>query len=403
MKQPQILRAALQRLWSPALLASAAAFVLAGVPIAGRTADPFELNVIMPVTGPLAFVGKSEGDAMRALETFVNAHGGVRGRPIKVNILDDATNPQNSVQLTNELIGKKVTVFAGSSLAAMCNAMAPLVKNGPLQYCFSPSFRPEVGGFVFSGDFSSDDCIKVGARYLRDRGLRRIAVLNATDATGQDADKAIDEILAQKGNETINVVAREHFNPSDISVRAQLTRIKAVNPQALISYASGAALATILRGMQEVGLDVPILSSPANMSYPQLDSYKAFVPAQLLFPGHAWFTPEYVQDRNWRQKITEYTDSIKAAGQRPDKIGAEAWDVGMLIVEALRRAGPDASSEKLRETIMNMNGVYGVLGRYDYRTTPMRGLNASSIPIDRWDPVKGDFVAVSKPGGEPIR
>jgi branched-chain amino acid transport system substrate-binding protein len=384
-------------------LALALATVLTSLPRAAPAADPVEINMIMPLTGPLAFAGKSESDAVRALEDYVNKRGGIRGRPVKFVIADDGTSPQNAVQITTGFVSKKIPVFAGSSLAAMCNAEAPLVRNGPVMYCFSPSIRPAIGSYVFSGDFSSEDCIKVSARYLRDRGLRKIAVLSATDATGQDADRAVDEIVQSRDYASLSIVAREHFNLGDISVRAQLARLKAAAPQALISYTSGPAFATVLRAMLEEGLDIPVVSSPANMSYSQLDQYKSFMPAELLFPGHAWFTPEYVTISPWRQSIVTFTDAIRAAGLRPDKIQAGAWDIGMLIVESLRRVGPNAPADKVRDDINNLRGWYGVLGRYDFRGVPNRGLAAPSIPMDRWDPAKSEFVAVSKPGGEPLK
>ena len=38
----------------------------------------------------------------------------------------------------------------GSAIVAMCNAMAPLMQNGPVMYCFSPGIHPAKGSYVFS-------------------------------------------------------------------------------------------------------------------------------------------------------------------------------------------------------------------------------------------------------------
>jgi branched-chain amino acid transport system substrate-binding protein len=365
--------------------------------------DPYEINLILPVTGGLAFVGKTQIEALNILQEYVNKNGGIRGRPVKFTVADDQTNPQTAVQLTNQLLAKKVPLFAGSSLSAMCNAMAPLVKDGPVMYCFSPSIRPVPGSFEYSGDFSSDDNIKVAVRYLRLRGIRKLAVLSGTDATGQDADKGVDEALHLSENGSVSLVAFEHFNLSDISVRAQLARIKASGAQAIVSYSSGTALAMVLHGLADEGLDVPFVTSPANMSYAQLQQYKSFIPSQLIFPGHAWLAPEFVTDPRLKRSIRMFTDAFRAAGlQRPDKIQALTWDVCSILVDSLRRLGLNATPVQIRNDIDSVRGWYGVLGVYDFRAVPQRGLAPGSITMERWDPEKELFTAISRPGGEPL-
>ena len=76
-------------------------------------ADPYEINVITPLTGIGAFIGKNEAAALGLLEKSVNDAGGVRGRQIKFVVQDDQSNPQVSVQLLNGLIAKKVPIVSG--------------------------------------------------------------------------------------------------------------------------------------------------------------------------------------------------------------------------------------------------------------------------------------------------
>ncbi len=210
------------------------------------------------MTGGAAFVGKEISEALHVVEDSVNKSGGVRGRPVKFVIGDDQTNPQVAVQLTSGIVGQNVPVFMGSAIAAMCNAQAALIKDGPLMYCFSPSINPTPGSYVFSGMYASDDLNAVSVRYLRERGLRKIALLNGTDASGQEAEKALIAIGHLAENNSVSFVSVERFNLSDISVAAQLARIKAAGAQAIISFVSTAALGTVLHGVNESGLDIPI-------------------------------------------------------------------------------------------------------------------------------------------------
>ena len=178
--------------------------------------------------------------------------------------------------------------------AATCRATAALIAKGPLQYCLTPSIHPEPGSFQFSALYSSDDILGVSMSYLRARGFKKIGVLNGTDATGQDADTILQALIKQPGyqNAGMSFVAYEHFGLTDISVDAQLSRIKAAGAQAFIAFTTGTATATVLHGMQNIGLDIPVVSSPGNMSYAQMESYKTYMPKELLFAGPPALVPE---------------------------------------------------------------------------------------------------------------
>lgn len=378
------------------------ALSLSAVPATVRAADPFEINVIVPMTGGAAFVGKEISDALHVVEDSVNKSGGIRGRPVKFVIGDDQTNPQVAVQLTSGIVAQKVSVFMGSAIAAMCNAQAALIKDGPLMYCFSPSINPTPGSYVFSGMYASDDLNAVSVRYLRERGLRKIALLNGTDASGQEAEKALIAIGHLPENNSVSFVAMERFNLSDISVAAQLARIKAAGAQAIISFVSTAALGTVLHGVNESGIDIPVVTSTSNASYAQLDTYKANMPKELLFAVPPILAPDQIADPTVRRSVQAVVSAFKAAGIRAGNLQALAWDVAHLTIAALQQQGLNATPAQLRDAIDGVRGWYGGMGRYDFRAVPQRGLAASSLVMARWDPATSSFVAVSRPGGLPM-
>jgi branched-chain amino acid transport system substrate-binding protein len=382
------------------LLMIAVLAVTTGIPYASaQQASPYEIYVVIPMTGPAAFIGRELSDGLRIAETNINRTGGVRGRPVKFVVEDDQTSPAMALQLTNGIIAKKPSIFFGSTLTALCNAQIPLIKNGPTMYCYSPSVHPDTGSYLFSAMFASEDILGVSVRYLRERGLRKIAILSGTDATGIDADKVLADIIKLPENRDITYVAQEHFNLSELSVNAQLSRIKASGAQAIVAYVTGPAMATIMRSMTDMGLDLPIVSSPGNMSYTQLESYKTIVPKELLFAGPGLFAPDRIADPKIRQRVNDVLDQFRAAGIRPDNLHAIAWDVAQLAVSVLRKEGLNASPAQIRDGLMGVRDFYGGLGPYDFKASPQRGLTASGLVMVRWDPAKADFVGVSKTGG----
>ena len=81
------------------LIANLCIAALAVIPSFAVAADPYEINVILPMTGAAAFLGKADTNALNVIEATVNKAGGIRGRQIKFVVADDESNPALAVQL----------------------------------------------------------------------------------------------------------------------------------------------------------------------------------------------------------------------------------------------------------------------------------------------------------------
>jgi len=152
--------------------------------------------------------------------------------------------------------------------------------------------------------------------------------------------------------------------------------------------------------MQNIGLDIPLVTSPGNMSYAQMESYRAFMPKELLFAGPPALVPEQLTDRGVRDAVAHFTAAFKAAnGQRPDLLAAVAWDPMGLLTSVLAKRGLSATPEQIRADVAATRDWAGTLGRYNFVTTPQRGISQNWVIMERWDPDKDAWVAISKPGG----
>ncbi len=368
-------------------------------PVSAQAA-PLEINAILALTGPAAFIGNGEKQALGLIESLTNAAGGIKGRPIKFTIVDDESNPQVTLQLTQGLIAKKVPVILGPSFTATCLAIGPIVaKTGPVDYCFSPSIAPAAGSFQYSSTVATHEDAIALLRYYRARGWTKIALMTTTDASGQQFEAYFNEALTLPENKSVTLVAREHWAPADLNVTAQAERIKAADPQAMIGWSAGTPTGTLLRGLHDAGLDIPVSCGNGNMVYSQLALYASFLPTQLYFPGRR----SLVQDPNAPPAIkaaqSRYFDAYKAINVKPNLISTLAWDPAMLILDAFRKLGPDATADQLNDFLQHQNGWAGINGFYNYTNGSQRGLGIDDVIIDRWDPAKADFVAVSKAGG----
>jgi branched-chain amino acid transport system substrate-binding protein len=366
---------------------------------ANAAPEPYEINVILSLTGGAAFLGKQEQQSFKLLEGVVNKGDGIAGHPLKFVIADDQSSPQVAVQLTQGLIAQKVPVIIGASLLGPCAAMSPLVNQaGPLVYCLSPGVEPKPGGYVFSASAAaSDDCATI-ARYIRARGWTRVALIVPTDATGQVFDEAFGKILALPENRSIAIVDHEHFAASDLSIASQAERAKDANPQLIIGWGTGTPFGTVLHAISDSGYEGPVLGGVGNMIYAQLAEYAAFMPKEMYFSGRRAVTeasrPGPVLDS---QRV--YFSAFAASGNRPDFANSLAWDPAAIVVDTLRHLGTAAMATQIRDYLVNLHGFAGVNGIYDFRDGRQRGIGINAVVIDRWDPVRNRFTAVSQPGG----
>jgi branched-chain amino acid transport system substrate-binding protein len=361
---------------------------------------PYEINVLLPLTGPVALLGQSMLKVFETAEKVVNAKGGVGGRPIRFVMLDDTSSPPVGVQLMQGLIAKNVPVVFGSPFVAVCQAVAPLLRNGPVDYCLAPIMHPQPRSYVFASGASSTDEAVLMARYFRAHKLLRVAIITSSDATGNDMDEAFATVFARPENRSLQVLAREHFSPADIGVGAQLARVKAANPQVLVTWSVGTPFGTLLRGIRDAGLDsIPIVGGQGNMLYSVMGQLKDVLPRELLFPGYRAMVENDVRPGPIRDAQSVYFKAFRAAAIRPDIAAVTAWDPIILVTDALRKLGPATTAEQMHAYLEDLHSYAGINSIYDFRDGSQRGAGVDALTMQRWERAKNDWVAVSGAGG----
>ena len=390
-----------------AAMAAMVALACAAPGVAGAapaTGAPFEIGAILSLTGTGAFLGNEEAQSLRAIEKIVNANGGINGRPVVFSIKDDGSTPATAVQLANGFMAAHPAVILGPSIVSTCSAVMPMVKtDGPVQYCYAPGIHPPAGSYTFSSMVSTKDLALAGLRYFNGRGLKKIAIIVSTDATGQEGEDTVNGDLALPEFKDLSVVGREHFNVTDLSVAAQMQRIKASGAQAVIAWTVGTPFGTVLRGMRDAGLDIPVITNSGNIVRAQMTQYAGFAPSTLLFTGVRSLAHDIARVGPVKTSQDVFFNAMKSANIDPDIGQNIAWDATMVVIEALRRVGVNATAKQLRDDMEALHGYAGINGIIDYRDGSQRGLTGNSAVIVQWSPAKKDWVPVSAPGGTPLK
>ena len=198
----------------------------------------------------------------------------------------------------------------------------------------------------------------------------------------------------------MQLVANEHFNASDINVNAQLARVKASGAQLLYAQTVGTPFGTVLKDAYDSGLELPILTNAGNINFTQMKQYETFLPREVYFTGFRFLQYATAPQGPVRDAQQRFITALKKVGvDRPDFSHNFAWDASLIIVDAFRHLGTNATAEQIRAYIAGLHEFAGINGIMDFRDGQQRGLSTNAALIVKWDNAKHDFVAASKPGG----
>ncbi|MDD3802292.1 MAG: ABC transporter substrate-binding protein, partial [Desulfuromonas thiophila] len=214
--------------------------------------------------------------------------------------------------------------------------------------------------------------------YLRDKGLSRIALLSAADGFGKDGAGWIERLSASYG---IEIVARESFGARDSDMTAQLTKVRAAAPQALVVWTIGPAGAIVAKNTLQLGLDLPLFQCH-GLPDPKYIELAGAASEGNRMPATKLLVADQLPDAD-RQKpvIAEFIRLYRERGydkQFPiNTHSGYAWDAILLLANAIRQAGTEA--EALRQAIENTRDYVGVSGIYNLNALDHNGLDVDSM------------------------
>lgn len=362
---------------------------------------PVTIEAILSLTGSAASLGQDEAAGLGAFEKFVNKTGGIHGAPLQFHIQDDQSQPAVAVQLFNQLLPGRPAAVLGSSVAAQSQAMAALVKDGPVLYALTPNFMPPQRGYVFATGAPARDLTNAGVVYYRSRGLTKVGVIVTSDASGQNNFESLEYALALPENKSMKLVDKETFGIGDVSIAAQVSKLKASGAQVIFSLTNGTAFGTSLQGLATAGLDLPVYTSAANFSPILLERFKSVLPKELVCAGASWFNRERGARDPLKRPIDDYWASLAADNiTQPTVSHAFAWDPALIVVSALRKLPANPTATQLQAEILRTRRFPGVQGMYDFSSGDQHGVTQDGILVLKNDPEHpGKVTIVSRQGG----
>ncbi len=334
---------------------------------AAANADKYVIGASFELTGNVANYGKSTLSGLKLAVDQVNKAGGVNGKQLVVVESDNKSEPAESGNSVTKLITQdKVVAVVGPATSGCVFAATPVVTSNKVPLIAPCATAPaitvdngQVKEFIFRACFIDPYQGRVMAEFAdKTLGVKNVAILH--DASS-DYSKGLAEVFEKTLNEKGGkVVAKEAFLSKDIDFKAALTKIKAANPEAIYIPGYYEEVAKIIKQTREIGLNVPLIGCDG------WDSPKLVEIAGPEALNNTYFSSAFsVQDQT--ESVQKFIADYKAMYQKdPDIFCMQGYNAGLVLADALKRAGDGADGTKLAAAIAATKDLPVASGKLTY-------------------------------------
>lgn len=214
-------------------------------------------------------------------------------------------------------------------------------------------------------------------KHWKSQGITKIAVVNSTDASGTTGATAAIGAAKAAG---IAVTGHVTYDPTSVSVTSQLQQAMTGKPQALVVWSTGTPMGVALKGVQQLGIDLPIMTTDGNLANTFLERVADYTPKALIIPATRDFWWDSVPQSAAVSKLEKtYHEDFKAKfGAPPDFGPGVAYDAVLLVAEALKKTD-SGDPAKLKSALEAVTNFEGVVGTYNMSASDHRGLAESDV------------------------
>ena len=321
--------------------------------------DTIKVGEFASLTGKEATFGQSSHKGTLLAIEELNVAGGVLGKKFELITEDTQSKQGESASVVRKLVSRdKVIAVLGEVASGRSLEAAPICQNAKVPMISPSSTNPkvtEVGDFVFRVCFIDPFQGTVMALFAKNT-LKAKNVALLTDAAAPYsvglATFFKEKFLADGGK----IAVEQKFSSGDKDFKAQLTAIKAANPDAIFAPCYYTEAGLITQQARQLGINLPIFGG---------DGWEA--PELLTIGGKAmdgtYYSTHYSPEDK-AEMVATFVKKFKARwnGEVPDAMAALGYDSALVLADAIKRAG-GTDGQKLRDALAATKDFVGVTGK----------------------------------------
>lgn len=343
-------------------------------------AAEIKIGVAEALSGGAAQYGIAIRNGFQLAAEEINAAGGIQGNTLQLVIEDEQGKKEEAINVFKKLIFQdKVLMVFGPTLSNSAQAAHP-VAQAAKTVAFGTSNTADgitsIGNYVFRNSVTEADVLPETIKTaVRLAGVKKVAVLYGNDDVFTKS--GYDNFKKALADLNIPVTTTETFAKGDVDFKAQLTKIKASQPDAIVLSALIAEGAPIMVQARQIGINLPVIGGNGMNSTKIFDLAKGA--SDNLYVGSPWAASNDTPENT--RFIKAYTAKYKMA---PDQFAAQAYDALYIASQALRKvtlSGNLSQDRAALQAALPTVSWKGSTGDFQFRQFKNKGYDAQQKPL----------------------
>lgn len=324
------------------------------------------IGAALSMTGAAATYGQSQKNGLQAATEEVNGANSLQGIKIDLVVEDDATSKEQGINVFQRFINTdKVNVIIGPTLSTTATAADPLAQQAKVPVLAisntSPTGITDIGDYIWRDSLTEAQVVPGAIKKAKGKlGFKNAAVLYGNDDVFTKA--GYDVMKKALADESVNVVETQTFAKPDRDYSAQLTAIKAKNPEILVVSALADNASGIVAQARQLGYAGPILGGNGFNSPGFIKN--AGPAAEGVLVGTSW------NSASTAPANARFKELMQKRGVNPDQFTAQAYSGILIVAEAVRKAGYKTGRDDIKNAFAQVKDLDTPLGKFSF--TPSR-------------------------------
>ncbi|MBW0000651.1 MAG: ABC transporter substrate-binding protein [Verrucomicrobia bacterium] len=334
--------------------------------------DTIKIGEFGSLTGDNASFGISQNNGVQLAVQEINDTGGVLGKKIDLIVEDNQTKQGETTTIVRKLISQDhVIALIGEVASSKTLEAAPIAQAAKIPLIATAATNPRVtqtGDYVFRVCFTDDFQAVVIARFVLEK-LKKTKVAFLTDVK-QDYSVGLTGIAKNYlEKHSAQIVREQSYSSGDKDFRAQLTDLKAANPDVIIITGYYPEASLIAKQARQFGIKATFVGGDGWDG-------SSLIPVGGKAIEGAYFSNHYSNEDKSPAVQTFVQKYQKKYNAMPDAFAALGYDAVKLLADAIKRAGgPDPA--KIRDAIADTRDFPGVSG--SITINPERNATKSAV------------------------
>jgi len=335
----------------------------------------YKIGAVAAQSGQYAALGTQAIQGMQLLVGKINAEGGINGVPVELVVYDNKSEATEAALAAKKLAEvDEVHVIAAGDVTAITSSLIPVINELEVPgtgISGTALFDDQLGAWFFRPMGAEPDYALLNLEYLsQDLGVTEYALLIENSGYGQGGKVFLPQLSPNYG---LTIVEEQYFDPGATDVSPQLTNIKNSSAQAIFIWGSSPTSAIAVKQAREMGIALPIVVTPAQVSPPflaEFGEYYEMEPSIVAITQaiDIWQQlPDTDPDKEMYRGFAEaYQEEY---GSPPAMWAILGATMLQLIEDGLKRADADPTNveearSKLRDALESTTNLKTLIGVY---------------------------------------